>query len=133
MLLLCKRSHPTPAPPPNLEQRRDANTPLHLPRLQSTPSQRGTTSYLPSPQLTLAMPTELAFSSVMPWFVLSPRSHIPKSCREAGVHGMPQKPSNPTQWQSSQQAPRWGSAHHLPPGTTSLSPAKAHRLPTAVL
>jgi len=39
-----------------------------------------------SPQLTLAMPTELAFNSVMPWFVLSPRSHIPKSCAEASAH-----------------------------------------------
>lgn len=41
--------------------------------------------------LTLAMPTELTFSSAIPWFVLSPRSHIPKSCyklkdiSEAGV------------------------------------------------
>lgn len=38
-----------------------------------------------SSQLTLAMPTELAFNSVMPWFVLSPRSHMPKSCEPGTV------------------------------------------------
>lgn len=77
------------------------NPPLHLPRLCRAPLARGTKSCLPSPRLTLAMPTELAFSSVMPWLVLSPRSHIPKSCREAAVRGVPQKPSNPTRWQCS--------------------------------
>lgn len=43
-----------------------------------------------SSQLTLAMPTELAFNSVMPWFVLSPRSHMPKSC-EPGTASDTQK------------------------------------------
>lgn len=30
-------------------------------------------------QITFAIPTELAFNSEIPWLVLSPRSHIPKS------------------------------------------------------
>lgn len=44
-------------------------------------------SRLPSPvpgrnkarKITFAIPTELAFNSEIPWLVLSPRSHIPKS------------------------------------------------------
>lgn len=37
------------------------------------------------------MPTELAFNSVMPWFVLSPRSHMPKSCEPSTVSEHTQK------------------------------------------
>lgn len=104
------------------------NPPLHLPRLCRALLARGTKSCLPSPWLTLAMPTELAFSSVMPWLVLSPRSHIPKSCREAAVRGVPQKPVNPTQ--CSQQAP---AGFCSPPGHHPLPIQRPHGLPTAVL
>lgn len=78
-----------------------------------------------SPQLTLAMPTELAFNSVMPWFVLSPRSHIPKSCTKAAAHWSRQ---HFTAYPESLQIPPTGGAPSRLCGTL---PTAAQEGPTA--